>query len=118
MASFPAHLYASVIYMIHRIINSTGILRLPRFAFSRFDIIGEHFDKKIKRLAYNKPFKKQNFSDELKLVDQDMNRIEGLLDFVTKNSVRDYSTTSLASLTYNFSKQGIINNNIFDKFYQ
>lgn len=68
--------------MIHRIINSVGILRLPRYDFSRFDIIGEHFDKKIKRLAYNKPFKKQDFSDELKLVEQDYERLPILLDYV------------------------------------
>lgn len=100
------------------------VLNIPRFCFHdelvppRANTRGLYWeDKKERRLGYNKPVKKESFADELKLPDSQFEDLGKLYFHVMKSNIQNFTSSSIAALTYNFSREDLMTPNMFDRLY-
>lgn len=94
------------------------LLTTPKQQFARMDSYGLYFnDPEHKRLGYNKPFKTESYADELKLPAAQYSELGKLYLHVMKNDVHNYTSQSLAALTYNFGKENMMTPHMFERLY-
>lgn len=59
-------------------------------------------------MGYNRPFPSESFADELKLPAAELDDLGKVYLHVMKSDVQNYTSSSLAALAYNFSRQNIM----------